>query len=125
MLPHVDVFAPVAPVRRIQAVAPLQRQLLRLHDLLQHRLRIIKELLGLRSYRLIIEDLRVASVRVPPPELPGLEEGVPVDERHDRREVLLDDAGAAWLNDPAVVPPLPDGFDFIAESPMVCSLPAG
>mmetsp|Transcript_32548 Transcript_32548/g.64553 ORF Transcript_32548/g.64553 Transcript_32548/m.64553 type:complete len:288 (-) Transcript_32548:1132-1995(-) len=38
------------------------------------------ELLSLRAHLIIIEDLRIASVGIATTQLPGLEEGVPVDE---------------------------------------------
>ena len=37
--------------------------------------------------------------------------------------LVLDAAGTAWVSDPAVVPPLPDGFT--SSFPMACSLPVG
>mmetsp|Transcript_7282 Transcript_7282/g.22028 ORF Transcript_7282/g.22028 Transcript_7282/m.22028 type:complete len:1134 (+) Transcript_7282:306-3707(+) len=57
-----------------------QRQALAHHDVLEHLLRVVEELLRFTADRLVVEDLRVAAVRVAPAQLPHLEEGVPVDE---------------------------------------------
>jgi hypothetical protein len=40
---------------------------------------------------------------------------------------VLDTSGSspAWVEDPAVLPPLPEGFEHPLLAPMVCSVPVG
>ena len=59
-------------------------------DLRQHRLRVVEELAGGRALLLVVEDLRVAAL-----QLPGLEEGRPVDVAGELGEVpVVEDPGA-------------------------------
>merc|ERR1719420_1786513 len=51
--------------------------------LFQHRLCLVEQLPGLLAHSLIVEDLGVTAVWVAPAQLPGLEEGVPVDRFED------------------------------------------
>lgn len=45
------------------------------------------------------------------------------EERSD--PLVLSEDGTSWLHDPAVIPPLPPGFDHPVLAPMVCSVPVG
>ena len=66
-------------VRRVDANNGNHLQAFLLLELCQHFLGVIKELLGLFAHSLIVEDFGIPSVWVPPPQLPSLEEWVPVD----------------------------------------------
>eukprot|EP00754_Rhynchopus_humris_P019685 Rhum_TRINITY_DN14653_c10_g1::Rhum_TRINITY_DN14653_c10_g1_i1::g.106929::m.106929 len=89
VLPHDDVVLAVA-VHRVVHDRALQGQRLVLLDLRQHRLRVVEELLRLDTDLRAVEQLGVATVRVLAADLPRLEEGVPVDPRHDVVERVLD-----------------------------------
>lgn len=52
------------------------------NDLIEHLLCVVKQLLGLFSDCLVFEYLGVSSVWVLSSQLPGLEEGVPVNVGH-------------------------------------------
>lgn len=51
-----------------------------LDNLLKHDLSIIEKFTSLLSHSLIVENLRVGTVRVLSSDLPALEEGIPIDE---------------------------------------------
>mmetsp|Transcript_14897 Transcript_14897/g.37862 ORF Transcript_14897/g.37862 Transcript_14897/m.37862 type:complete len:356 (-) Transcript_14897:2109-3176(-) len=64
-------------------------------ELGEHLLGVVEELLGLFPDRLVIEDLRVAAVRVAAAQLPNLEEGIPIDcLDHIHHVEVVDDLGA-------------------------------
>lgn len=73
-----------------------------INNFLKHSLSIIKKLLSLLTHCLVLENLWIGSIRVLAPDLPCLEEWVPVDERKELCQVvLLEDLGTedAWLHD--------------------------
>ena len=76
-------------VGRVEADDASRLKPLVLDDLVQHGLGVGEKLLGLLSHGLVVEDLRVGAVRVLTPDLPALEEGVPVDEGDQLRQVVL------------------------------------
>mmetsp|Transcript_8971 Transcript_8971/g.24160 ORF Transcript_8971/g.24160 Transcript_8971/m.24160 type:complete len:407 (-) Transcript_8971:3069-4289(-) len=92
----VRIYLDVVPNRvgRIQANNADEIDDFLIDDSLQHCLSLVKELLGLCTDSLILEDLRVAPVGVSTPELPHLEEWVPIDIRHHiLNRVLLEHSG--------------------------------
>lgn len=63
---------------------------------------VVEQLLGFLAYSLVIEDLRVSSVRVFASDLPTLEERIPIEEFNELREIVLSEnlsAKERWLND--------------------------
>mmetsp|Transcript_25419 Transcript_25419/g.77122 ORF Transcript_25419/g.77122 Transcript_25419/m.77122 type:complete len:210 (+) Transcript_25419:850-1479(+) len=69
----------------------LRLQRLVLDDVVEERQAVSMQLLSLLAYRLIVEDLGVATVGVLATKLPDLEEGVPIDVRQQlfKRVVLV------------------------------------
>ena len=86
---HLDVVAD--RVRRPDADDALRLQLLLRADIVEHLERVVVELLRLLSDGLVVEDLRVAAVRVLAAQLPDLEEGVPVNVREELLEVDVEE----------------------------------
>jgi hypothetical protein len=99
LVEHLDVVA--AAVRAPQADHGLGFKPTLIDDLTQHRLRIGEQFAGLRADHLVLQDLRIAAG-----QLPGVEEGRPVDVVDQGGELDMDfgDARHAWLGRRVVVP---------------------
>mmetsp|Transcript_122572 Transcript_122572/g.280950 ORF Transcript_122572/g.280950 Transcript_122572/m.280950 type:complete len:404 (-) Transcript_122572:565-1776(-) len=85
---HLHVLAVLGACRGEDGVHARQPQLLVVHNVPEHGLRVVEELARLGAHGLVVEDLGVPAVGVPAAQLPGLEEGVPVDEGHHVRELV-------------------------------------
>mmetsp|Transcript_3358 Transcript_3358/g.7515 ORF Transcript_3358/g.7515 Transcript_3358/m.7515 type:complete len:255 (+) Transcript_3358:312-1076(+) len=77
-----NILAVCTTVGSKDTICAFEPQTLVSHNFLQHLLSLIKELLGFSTNIGIIEDLRVAAVRIPATQLKGVKERTPVDVRY-------------------------------------------
>mmetsp|Transcript_2950 Transcript_2950/g.4458 ORF Transcript_2950/g.4458 Transcript_2950/m.4458 type:complete len:254 (+) Transcript_2950:188-949(+) len=95
-----DIF--VDSVGRINAHDASEVKRSAFHNRVEHNLGVVEQFLGLAPDVHIVEYFRVASVRIPPPQFPGLEEWVPIDEVQNVLDSIVvdqfvpDEVGLRW-----------------------------
>ena len=84
-------------VGRVETINTLESKSLVLLDFCDHRVGLVEELLRLGADSFIVENLRVATVRVATTQLPHLEERIPVNVRKHIVDRHLNRLGSAEL----------------------------